>query len=102
MLATDDLRPAKAMGAPQGGANGRAVGAGLRSYYKARCSVLHCGHVLINAKLATRVYIALQHACRALCLQAKIEELEIQCRDKQHNLRRLEAQRNEVNTKGVL
>lgn len=33
-------------------------------------------------------------------LQAKIEELEIQCRDKQHNLRRLEAQRNEINTKG--
>ena len=32
--------------------------------------------------------------------KAKIEELEIQARDKQHNLRRLEAQRNELNTKG--
>ena len=32
--------------------------------------------------------------------QAKIEELEIQARDKQHNLRRLEAQRNDLNTKG--
>ncbi|KAK9828723.1 hypothetical protein WJX72_001719 [[Myrmecia] bisecta] len=31
--------------------------------------------------------------------KAKIEELEIQARDKQHNLRRLEAQRNELNTK---
>jgi 26S proteasome regulatory subunit T6 len=43
---------------------GRAVGEGLRQYYK-----------------------------------AKIEELEIQSRDKLHNLRRLEAQRNELNTK---
>eukprot|EP00891_Asterochloris_glomerata_P001255 jgi/Astpho2/1255/fgenesh1_pm.00023_%23_10_t len=43
---------------------GRAVGEGLRNYYK-----------------------------------AKIEELEIQARDKQHNLRRLEAQRNELNTR---
>ena len=34
--------------------------------------------------------------------QAKIEELEIQARDKQHNLRRLEAQRNDLNTKGTL
>ena len=25
----------------------------------------------------------------------------MQCRDKQHNLRRLEAQRNELNTKGL-
>lgn len=33
--------------------------------------------------------------------KAKIEELEIQARDKQHNLRRLEAQRNELNTKGI-
>lgn len=33
--------------------------------------------------------------------RAKIEELEIQARDKQHNLRRLEAQRNELNTKGA-
>jgi len=32
--------------------------------------------------------------------KAKIEELEIQARDKQLNLRRLEAQRNELNTKG--
>jgi hypothetical protein len=32
--------------------------------------------------------------------QAKIEELEIQIRDKSHNLRRMEAQRNELNTKG--
>ena len=32
--------------------------------------------------------------------KAKIEELEIQARDKQINLRRLEAQRNELNTKG--
>ena len=46
---------------------GRAVGEGLRNYYK-----------------------------------AKIEELEIQARDKQHNLRRLEAQRNELNTRGRL
>ena len=46
---------------------GRAVGEGLRNYYK-----------------------------------AKIEELEIQARDKQHNLRRLEAQRNEINTRGRL
>lgn len=33
--------------------------------------------------------------------KAKIEELEIQARDKQHNLRRLEAQRNDLNGKGV-
>lgn len=46
---------------------GKAVGEGLKAYYK-----------------------------------AKIEELEILARDKQHNLRRLEAQRNELNTKGVL
>ena len=46
---------------------GRAVGEGLKSYYR-----------------------------------AKIEELEIQARDKQHNLRRLEAQRNDLNTKGAL
>ncbi len=32
--------------------------------------------------------------------KAKIEELEIQARDKQHNLRRLEAQRNDLNGKG--
>lgn len=47
------------------GADGRALGDGLKSYYR-----------------------------------AKIEELEILCRDKQHNMRRLEAQRNELNTKG--
>ena len=34
--------------------------------------------------------------------KAKIEELEIQARDKQHNLRRLEAQRNDLNGKGML
>ena len=45
---------------------GRAVGEGLKSYYR-----------------------------------AKIEELEILSRDRQHNLRRLEAQRNELNTKGA-
>ena len=33
--------------------------------------------------------------------KAKIEELEIKARDKQQNLRRLEAQRNELNTKGL-
>ena len=33
--------------------------------------------------------------------KAKIEELEIMARNKQHNLRRLEAQRNELNTKGA-
>ena len=33
--------------------------------------------------------------------KTKIEELEISTRDKQHNLRRLEAQRNELNTKGL-
>ena len=32
--------------------------------------------------------------------RGKIEELEMQCKDKQHNLRRLEAQRNELNMKG--
>ena len=45
---------------------GKAVGEGLKAYYK-----------------------------------AKIEELEIQARDKQLNLRRLEAQRNDLNTKGT-
>ena len=45
---------------------GRAVGEGLKAYYK-----------------------------------AKIEELELLARDKQHNLRRLEAQRNELNTRGA-
>ena len=48
------------------GTMGRAVGEGLKSYYR-----------------------------------AKIEELEILSRDRQHNLRRLEAQRNELNTKGA-
>jgi 26S proteasome regulatory subunit T6 len=33
--------------------------------------------------------------------KTKIEELEILARDKQHNLHRLEAQRNELNTKGI-
>ena len=32
--------------------------------------------------------------------KGKIEELEIQIRDKQHNLRRMEAQRNELNSRG--
>ena len=32
---------------------------------------------------------------------SKIDDLEIQVRDKQHNLRRMEAQRNELNTKGA-
>jgi hypothetical protein len=32
--------------------------------------------------------------------RGKIEDLEIQIRDKQHNLRRMEAQRNELNAKG--
>ncbi len=32
--------------------------------------------------------------------QGKIEELEIVVRDKQQNLRRLEAQRNDLNAKG--
>jgi hypothetical protein len=45
---------------------GKAVGEGLKAYYK-----------------------------------AKIEELEILARDKHHNLQRLQAQRNELNTKGI-
>lgn len=44
---------------------GRAVGEGLRTYYK-----------------------------------GKIEELELLIKDKGHNLRRLEAQRNELNAHG--
>lgn len=32
--------------------------------------------------------------------KGKIEELEVHLRDKQHNLRRMEAQRNELNNKG--
>lgn len=32
--------------------------------------------------------------------RAKIEELEVRIRDRQHNLSRMEAQRNELNTKG--
>ncbi len=65
MVAADEVKPSGvSMGVPQG-VDGRAAGAGLRSYYK-----------------------------------GKTEELEILCRDKQHNLRRLEAQRNELNTKG--
>lgn len=32
--------------------------------------------------------------------RAKTEELELRIRDKAHNLRRLEAQRNELNTQG--
>ena len=46
---------------------GRAVGDGLRTYYK-----------------------------------GKIEELELLIKDKGHNLRRLEAQRNELNASGSL
>lgn len=34
--------------------------------------------------------------------KAKIEEAEVQVRDRTANLRRLEAQRNELNTKGEL
>jgi hypothetical protein len=34
--------------------------------------------------------------------KGKIEELEIRVREKTQNLRRLEAQRNELNTKGPL
>lgn len=34
--------------------------------------------------------------------KAKIEELEISVRNKTQNLRRLEAQRNELNTQGAL
>jgi 26S proteasome regulatory subunit T6 len=45
---------------------GRAVGDGLRGYYK-----------------------------------GKIEELELLIKDKGHNLRRLEAQRNELNAQGA-
>lgn len=33
--------------------------------------------------------------------KSKIEELELRVKDKTHNLRRLEAQRNELNTQGV-
>jgi 26S proteasome regulatory subunit T6 len=32
--------------------------------------------------------------------KAKVEELELLIKDKSHNLRRLEAQRNELNTQG--
>lgn len=32
--------------------------------------------------------------------KSKIEELELMVKDKTHNLRRLEAQRNELNTQG--
>jgi len=32
--------------------------------------------------------------------RSQIEQMEIRIRDKQHNLRRLEAQRNDLNTKG--
>jgi hypothetical protein len=34
--------------------------------------------------------------------KAKVEELELRVKDKAHNLRRLEAQRNELNTQGQL
>lgn len=34
--------------------------------------------------------------------KGKIEELEMLIKDKSHNLRRLEAQRNELNTQGML
>lgn len=33
--------------------------------------------------------------------KAKIEELELQVKEKTHNLRRLEAQRNELNSQGT-
>jgi 26S proteasome regulatory subunit T6 len=33
--------------------------------------------------------------------KGKIEELEMLIKDKSHNLRRLEAQRNELNTQGM-
>lgn len=36
----------------------------------------------------------------ALYYRAKIAELEIQVREKAQNFRRLEAQRNEINSKG--
>lgn len=38
----------------------------------------------------------------AMYYRAKTEELELRIRDKAHNLRRLEAQRNELNTQGGL
>lgn len=34
--------------------------------------------------------------------KGKIEELELQIKDRSHNLRRLEAQRNELNTHGTV
>lgn len=34
--------------------------------------------------------------------KGKIEELELQIKDRSHNLRRLEAQRNELNTQGTV
>jgi 26S proteasome regulatory subunit T6 len=33
--------------------------------------------------------------------KSKIEELELRVKDRTHNLRRLEAQRNELNTQGM-
>jgi 26S proteasome regulatory subunit T6 len=36
-----------------------------------------------------------------LYYKGKIEELELCIKDKSHNLRRLEAQRNELNTQGA-
>jgi 26S proteasome regulatory subunit T6 len=36
-----------------------------------------------------------------LYYRGKIEQLEVAVKDKLHNLRRLEAQRNELNTQGM-
>ena len=73
-----------------------------------RLRVLRCVWLIsntirtLNSRLKMRHLIAcpLGRAGLRSYYRAKIEELELLCRDKQLNLRRLEAQRNEYNTKG--
>lgn len=85
------------------GANGAAIGAGEVYFFSA-------SNVMFTPALHLSFYSSVP-GVRAIAIffwrsglrsyyRAKIEELELQCRDKQLNLRRLEAQRNDYNTKG--
>lgn len=68
---------------------------GIVLYLPADRPLPYCKRIMATAKVAQPTGEGLRSYYKS-----KIEELEIQIRDKQHNLMRLEAQRNSLNTKG--